>query len=120
MFGIFDIKNISSKDFKEYLESIENAELSDAFWDTALVQNLQTIVSSSPNFNVYFDELIEQCNGSGQKYGGMEDLQTLKENLTMNCIPDTTFSMDIDNYNEFLMQRRLLMAKKIKDCYYSL
>ena len=189
----FDIKNISSKDFKDYLESIENAELSDAFWDTALVQNLQTIVSSSPNFNVYlaaqvksndkgflskditvnnlislrgdihhvfprdylkkrglkkgqynqianyvymqseiniqvgnkapniyFDELIEQCNGCGQKYGGIADLQTLKENLTMNCIPDSIFSMDIDNYDEFLMQRRLLMAKKIKDYYYSL
>ena len=49
-----------------------------------------------------------------------DDFQTLKENLTMNCIPETTFSMDIDNYNEFLMQRRLLMAKKIKDYYYSL
>ena len=35
------------------LESIENAELSDAFWNTALVQNLNTSVSSSPNFHVY-------------------------------------------------------------------
>ncbi len=42
------------------------------------------------------------------------------ENLRMNCIPETIFSMDIDKYNEFLMQRRLLMAKKIKDYYYSL
>jgi hypothetical protein len=49
----FDIKNVSSKDIKDYLKSIENAELSDAFWDTALVQNLDTSASSSPNFNVY-------------------------------------------------------------------
>jgi hypothetical protein len=56
----FDIKNISSKDFKEYLKSVENAVLSDAFWGAALVQNLNTSVSSSPNFNVYFDELKEQ------------------------------------------------------------
>ena len=49
----FDIKNVSSKDFKEYLKSVENADLSDAFWDAALVQNLDTSVSSSPNFNVY-------------------------------------------------------------------
>ena len=53
---------------------------------------------------------------ANESYGG----STLKENLTMNCIPETIFSMDIDNYNEFLMQRRLLMAKKIKDYYQSL
>jgi hypothetical protein len=74
----FDIKNISSKDFKDYLKSVENANLSDAFWDAALVQNLNTSVSSSPNFNVYFDELKEQCNGSGLKYGGIDNFQSLK------------------------------------------
>jgi len=40
--------------------------------------------------------------------------------MMMNCIPDTIFSMDIDNYDEFLMQRRVLMAEKIQDYYSSL
>ena len=49
----FDIKNISSKPFKEFLQNVESAELSEAFWDFSLVQSLDTSVSSSPFFNVY-------------------------------------------------------------------
>ncbi|MBU1677277.1 MAG: DUF262 domain-containing protein [Bacteroidetes bacterium] len=49
----FDIKNISSKPFGEYLSSVESAELSDAFWDFSLVQSFNTSVASSPYFNVY-------------------------------------------------------------------
>jgi hypothetical protein len=49
----FDIKNISSKPFQEFLQNVESAELSEAFWDFSLVQSLDTSVSSSPFFNVY-------------------------------------------------------------------
>mgnify|MGYP001132523843 CR=1 FL=1 len=38
----------------------------------------------------------------------------------MNCIPEDIFEMDIENYDDFLMRRRTLMAKKIKDYYLSL
>jgi hypothetical protein len=55
----FDVKNISSKDFKEYLKSIENAELSQAFWEFGLIQNLDTSVSSSPNFNVFLASQVK-------------------------------------------------------------
>ena len=49
----FDIKQITSKNFNEYLNIIETGELSDAFWDTSLVQSLDTSITSSPYFNVY-------------------------------------------------------------------
>lgn len=49
----FDIKNISSKPFSEYLSNVEAAELSTAFWDFSLVQSLNTSVASSPFFNVF-------------------------------------------------------------------
>ncbi|MCL5674888.1 MAG: DUF262 domain-containing protein [Candidatus Omnitrophica bacterium] len=49
----FDIRNISSRKFEEFLKEIENAQLSDAFWDSALIQSLKTPVSSSPYFNVF-------------------------------------------------------------------
>ncbi|MCY3955045.1 MAG: DUF262 domain-containing protein [Nitrospira sp.] len=49
----FDIKNISGKSFPEYLQSLEDADLSSAFWEAALVQNLNTSVASSPYFNVF-------------------------------------------------------------------
>ena len=34
--------------------------------------------------------------------------------------PETVFEMDIDNYFDFLSQRRVLMAKKIKEYYKNL
>ncbi len=49
----FDIKQISSKNFNDYLNSIESGELSDAFWSVSLFQSLDTSVASSPYFNVY-------------------------------------------------------------------
>ncbi len=49
----FDIRSISTKNFKEFLDNVERADLSDAFWNTSLVQSLNTPVSSSPYFNVY-------------------------------------------------------------------
>lgn len=189
----YDIKNISRKDFKEYIQDIEKAELSNAFWDTALVQHLNTSVASSPYFNIYlaaqvkakdkgflskditvsdlllhrgdihhifprkylkdnnltrgqynqianfvymqqetnikignkppnkyFEELKEQCNNGKLKYGGITDFNELLDNLKTHCIPDTIMAMDIKNYEEFLKQRRLLMARKIRDYYFSL
>lgn len=49
----YDIKQIANKPFKEYLESVEQAELSDSFWNFGLIQRLDTSVASSPVFHVY-------------------------------------------------------------------
>jgi len=54
----FDIKNTASRDFKDYLEEVESAKLSAAFWNAELLQKLNTSVASSPVFNVY---LAAQC-----------------------------------------------------------
>lgn len=165
-----DIKNISKMDFGEYLKNVESAELSDTFFDVALVQNLDTSVSTSPHFNVYLaaqvklndkgflsrditvkdlishkedihhifprgylkkyglsrgqynqvanyaytqseinikvgnkapeaylNELKEQCNCGDLKYGGINDFEVLIQNFKQNCIPESVFSMDIEN-----------------------
>ena len=70
--------------------------------------------------NIYFGELKDQCEGGHLKYGAILDRNDLKKNLDENCIPDSIFEMTIDNYQDFLSQRRRLMAKKIKEYYYSL
>ncbi|MBD3181672.1 DUF262 domain-containing protein [Candidatus Poribacteria bacterium] len=49
----FDIKNISNRDFGSFLRDVESADLSDAYWNAALIQSLNTSVASSPYFNVY-------------------------------------------------------------------
>lgn len=68
----------------------------------------------------YFNELIEQCNNGEIKYGRINNIDELNNNLNENCIPREVFNMNIDNYNEFLELRRRLMAEKIKEYYYKL
>ncbi|MEG6585758.1 GmrSD restriction endonuclease domain-containing protein [Dendrosporobacter sp. 1207_IL3150] len=189
----YDIRNISAGNFRDYLNNVEAGELSDAFWNTVLVQNLNTSVTSSPYFHVflasqikgqdrgflskeitvhdlvsykgdihhvfpkeylkrngvergqynqianyvytqsevnikigkkppneYMADVLAQCNGNELKYGGIRDEATLRANLTMSCIPDDIFNMDISRYQEFLEIRRSLMAQKIKEYYFSL
>jgi hypothetical protein len=48
-----DIRQIASGDFSEILAKIEQAELSPAFWEFGLVQQLETSGTSSPYFWVF-------------------------------------------------------------------
>ena len=186
----FDIKNIDTRDCGEYLNDVETARLSDAFWDAELVQKLNTSVASSPVFNVflaaqcrfndkgflsksitvkdlieqrgdvhhlfpreylkgekfersqynqvanyvytqsevnikigkkapveYFKEIREQSNGGELKYGGITDVQELLENMEQNCIPTSIFEMTYEHYNDFIVERRILIARKIRKYY---
>ncbi len=191
----YDIKRFMSYENPiEYLEQFEAGALSDAFWDHALVDHLNTSVASSPYYNVFLmaqvnahdkgflSEQIEvktmleergdihhlfpkkylMKNGVTNKsmynqianytylqteinikisddapkeymsvvmnqletgegiYGGITDKEELKKNLEMNCIPEGFENMTVDDYLQFLEQRRKLMAKKIKTYYESL
>ena len=68
----------------------------------------------------YFGEILEQCRGGEKKYGAITDMKTLKINLKQNCIPESIFNMTIENYHDFLKERRVLMAKKIENYYKNL
>jgi len=48
-----DIRRIDQGDFGAFLQDIENAELSDAFWTVGLVQALNTSNSNHPAFKTY-------------------------------------------------------------------
>lgn len=189
-----DIRRIKEKGFLSYFAELEDANLSNTFWDVALVQNLETSAINSPYFNVflasqvqtsdnsllmngtkvrdlittmgdihhifpkdylqksgitekskynqianytyldtttniaignkapneYFKMVFEQCDSKLPKYGNISDISILKNNLIANCIPEGIQDMDASNYDQFLLERRKLMAKKIKNYYYSL
>jgi hypothetical protein len=70
--------------------------------------------------NEYFKIVFEQCNSKEMKFGNIADVDSLKENLRINCIPENIVLMDFKHYEDFLLERRKLMARKIKDYYYSL
>jgi len=56
----FDIKRINEKGIENFIKEIEEAELSDAFWEASLVQSLNTSVASSPYFNVFLASQVKR------------------------------------------------------------
>jgi hypothetical protein len=189
----YDIKRIDSLGMETFLRNTEEAELSKAFWDVGLPQQMNTSVSSSPYFKVflasqvydgdkgflskditvsalishrgdvhhifprnylksfgltrgrynqianyvmmqseiniavgdkepaaYFSELREQCETGNAKYGAITDMSALEENFAMHCIPRGIEHMTIDDYDDFLQERRKLMARKIRSYYLKL
>lgn len=63
-FGV-DVRNINEQGASLYLETLERAELSDAFWNDGLPQQMNTSVASSPYFNVF---LASQVNGNDKGF----------------------------------------------------
>ena len=189
----FDIKQVSKDGAEKILQSIEDGQLSDAFWSAQLIQELDKASVNNPFLNLFFaaqikagdkgflstditvgnmidhrgdihhlfpreylkangfergdynqianfvyaqseinikvgkktpkdymTEVIKQTKGGKMKYGGIADEKILAENLKQNCIPSGFEEMEFGDYENFLKERRKLMAKKIKDYYFSL
>ena len=68
----------------------------------------------------YFCVAREQCETKVVKCGSITDIDELKRNLLVNCVPEEVFDMNHTRYAEFLEKRRVLMAQKIKKYYYGL
>ena len=68
----------------------------------------------------YFEAINQQIIGDHQLLSGISSEKALLENLKANCIPVSIRYMDINNYADFLAERRLLMAEKIREYYFSL
>lgn len=64
--------------------------------------------------DIYFAELHAQCNGGEKKYGGITNEAQLRENLRANCIPEEMLEGKFMDYDDFLAERRKLMALRIK------
>lgn len=77
-----------------------------------------SIGDKSPN--VYFPEVLAQCESKVPKYGNITEMAVLLDNFKTNCIPENIFTMTVEQYDEFLLARRKMMAEKIKNYYYSL
>ncbi len=189
-----DLRAMEDKGILTFIKENEDADLSNSFWETRLVQDLETSSINSPYFSVYlaaqifkgdrsllsnstrvsdliavagdvhhifpkkylrkngfddkalynqvanyayldtnvnisigdrapedyFSQALAQCGGAERKVGTILVEDELRENLKANSIPETIFSMNSEHYLEFLQQRRILMAAKIRDYYYSL
>ena len=68
----------------------------------------------------YFSELVEKSKNGIAAYGAINDIDEIKENFKIHCIPDGMENKNIEHYEEFLVERRKLMALKIKEYYQKL
>ncbi len=68
----------------------------------------------------YFESINNQIFEGNQELSGLSSSEQMLENLRMNCVPEEIQNMGIDDYQDFLVLRRKLMASKIKDYYHSL
>jgi hypothetical protein len=70
--------------------------------------------------NIYFNEALNQCKNGEQIIGDILDEKELMNNLFSNAIPNNIFGLTAESYESFLLERRKLMARKIKEYYSSL
>ncbi len=68
----------------------------------------------------YFELIKKQMIENNRQVSGLSTEQELLENLKMNCVPTEIMQMNIDDYQDFLILRRKLMANKMKDYYFGL
>jgi hypothetical protein len=69
---------------------------------------------------VYFKILAGQCRGEKKKYGGITDEKEMRENLRVHSLPESLLDGEIPDFDEFLNQRRKLMAQRIRTYFESL
>ena len=85
-----------------------------------LAQNEINILIGDKPPETYFAELRDQVSGGKRIYGGITDEAELRANLRENCIPDGTLDGTVKTYDDFLVERRFLMAGKIKTWFETL
>ena len=114
--GRGDVHHIFPKDYLQK-NGKDNRSIYNQIANFAMLQTEINIQIGKKAPNEYMKAIIDQCNGQENKYGAINDLGDLKRNMAENCIPESFINMTIDNYDEFLRERRRLMAQKLKEYY---
>lgn len=68
----------------------------------------------------YMADVFAQCEKGEARYGAITRSDDLKANLAANCLPEDLGAYQPEQFEEFLAERRRLMAQKIKQYYWGL
>lgn len=66
---------------------------------------------------VYFTKAKQQCETKQIELGNISNITLLDSNLSENCIPKGIDTMNVSDYDEFLRERRKMMATLIEKYY---
>lgn len=75
----------------------------------------KAISDDAPCF--YFTKVKTQCTTKRIELGNISDENLLRINLEENCIPENIFNMTVTDYDDFLQERRKLMAALVEKYY---
>ena len=125
-----DIRRIEEKGFLPYFEELEAANLSDAFWNVGLVQNLETSAINSPYFNVFLAAQVHASDNSLLMNGTkVRDLITTmgdvhhifpKDYLQKNGITEKAKYNQIANYTYLDTTTNIAIGNKAPSEYFSI
>lgn len=121
LYGASDVHHIFPKHYLQKVDklnvrSIYNQVANYTFLDTPI--NIR-IGEKAPN--EYFKEAFNTAKETGTVFGYPMSVEELELNLKANCIPLEIKDWDYNNYLEnFLPERRKMMAEKIKNYYINL
>jgi hypothetical protein len=65
----------------------------------------------------YFAELAAQCASGKTKYGGIDNADEMRANFKANCVPECLLDGDVPTFDDYLEERRKLMAAKIREYF---
>jgi len=106
---------------RKYLQSLGlRRGQDDQIANLAITQSEINIAIGDTPPEKYFSELLRQVNGGPIRYGGITDMETLRENFKQNALPDYLLRGHVPDYETFLKDRRQLMAQRIKKWFESL
>jgi len=122
-----DIKKIRERGFLQFSSEVEEASLSDAFWEIGLVQNLETSAVNSPYFNVFLAAQIHNSDNSLLMNGTkVRDLITTmgdihhifpKSYLQQNGLNNKSIYNQIANYTYLDTTTNISIADKSPSVY---
>ncbi|WP_053217031.1 GmrSD restriction endonuclease domain-containing protein [Virgibacillus senegalensis] len=70
--------------------------------------------------NEYMEKVNLQIDDKQFRIGEINDSEQLRDNMRMNCVPESIFNAGFQDYKLFLEERRHLMSQKIRRFYESL
>lgn len=104
---------------KNYLQKHgqNNKSLYNQIANYAMTQSEINIRIKDESPKMYMSKVLEQIATKKPYIGGIITQEELEESFKQTCIPQEFINYDVNNYQEFLEKRRILMAKKIKEFY---
>lgn len=118
LYGASDVHHIFPKAYLQKTGVLNNRTIYNQVANYVFLDTPINIVIGEKAPNVYFKDAFESTRNTNTVFGYPMTEEGLKENLLENCIPIEIEEWTYEDYQQkFLVERRKMMAEKIKNYY---